>query len=228
MVELKKLMNEMTIEYEEKRVSLNEINSNISDYEEAQKIKDKKIIDFIIDFIFYATLISLVVFSIGFGAISIKILLEMLLIEYMEEIKTILMVIDEITNLVASKITVIAVPICGLAITQIKNKKELKKYKQNGSKYNELTKEEINNILDKLYQKKHILEADIRKIKPIIEYLKLEIVKKKNEPGFIKGESEKNIDINLVKKIDYKDIHLKEYEIPKVKVKTRNEKGTRL
>lgn len=98
-----------------------------------------------------------------------------------------------------------------------------KKYKNVVRRYDYLSLQELNEKVQELEEKSKILQMELKENRTILNYLKDEIAdeKKKLEEKTIK-RTLPAIDEN--KKIDYASIHLKEYEIPKVKVKRRDEK----
>ncbi len=215
MEKLESLLDKVLKEYNQNKDELAVTLQDIEDYEEAAKIKNK-----------YKRLIIFTLYSIGFIYIQGILIMcggfiEWFIMSFSNS--SYIPIIEFILRLLVNKITISLIPAFGLFMEQRHHNKALKAYKQNGSKYNEMTYKEISNQLEQLYLKKNRLKSDLEKSITIIERLKDEVEIKNMEE-----EQNTVIDISLVEKISYKDIHLKEYEIPKVKVKTRNEKRTRL
>lgn len=111
----------------------------------------------------------------------------------------------------------------GIVKTSINYINDLKEYKNHGKRYNDLTFFELKEKVVDLKKTQKELEADLEKLKPILNYLKTEVEKEEEKH---RKERAKLIEISDMK-FDYKNVHLNEYEIPKVKVKRRDENDTK-
>ena len=101
--------------------------------------------------------------------------------------------------------------------------KDLKKYQSMGKAYDYLTLEELYYKVMELKIKGKSLELDLEKNKQILNYLKEQIAKEIDEKAPI-VLNHNFPSLTEEKKINYEHIHLNEYDMPKVKVKRRDEK----
>ncbi len=208
---LKNEKQQILNEIKEKDINLYATKQRIVDYEKALEIKSP------INWL--ECLFNNSLFTIEFIGILHFILEFIVLIKFFEISSS----IQSIADFWTINSTLLCGGLLGVLETKVDYDNALKKYKQNGSKYSYLTKEELEEKIKQLYETKKSLESELEKLKPILNYLK-EAVEKEEEKFKIK-------EIQFVRiedlKKDYKDSHLKEYDIPKVKMKRRNENDTK-